>query len=78
MELQEKLKNVLLKNAEQLAKDVIEVGYDDAVELAKAKLKEAIPGTVDDAVIEMVAAALVPALKTALLEQIQKIHTEAA
>jgi len=69
----EQMKAQALKDLEVLLKNQVAVAYDSAAEVMKAKLKEIIPGTVDDAVIEMIAAPMLPALKALLLEQIEKI-----
>ena len=45
----------------------------EAIELAAQKLKDAIPGQADDAIIAVVVAAMKPVLKELLLEQIEKV-----
>lgn len=62
-----------LKDLEVLLKNQVGVAFDAAIELAAGKLKEAIKGPVDDAVIDMIVAALSPVLKEQLLAQIEKI-----
>lgn len=75
--LKEQVKQTLLKQAEQTAKVIVELHFDDALALGKEKLKEAIPGQVDDMVIDLVVNALALPMKEALLAEIEKIHQEA-
>jgi hypothetical protein len=72
-DLMAKMKEQALKDVETLLKNQVEVAYDEAIELASKELAEKIPGQVDDAVINMVVAALAPTLKAKLLEQIEKV-----
>ena len=76
METQElitKMKEQALKDIETLLKNQVGVAYDEAIELASAKLKAAIPGEVDDVIINMVVSSLKPLLKDLLLAQIEKV-----
>jgi hypothetical protein len=75
-ELAKKAKAVALKHIEEMVKEQIELVFDDAVELAAGKLKEAIPGQADDVVINLIVSALKAPLKAALLEQAGKIYAE--
>ncbi len=77
MELQELAKQSLLKNGEAVVAGVVNDVYDPAFVKAKEGLKGAIPGSVDDAIIEMIAAVLQPQLKEILLAEVAKIHKEA-
>ena len=72
-ELLQAAKVQALKDLEVLLKNQVGVVYDGAIQLAAQKLKEAIPGQVDDAVIDVVVAALSPVLKEQLLLQIEKV-----
>lgn len=72
-ELLEGMKVQALKDLEVLLKNQVGVAFDAAIELAASKLKEAIPGEIDDAIIVMVVASLKPVLKEQLLAQIEKI-----
>lgn len=62
-----------LKDLETLLKNQVELVYNQAISLAAAKAKEAIPGQIDDVVIDVFVASLSPVLKALLLEQIEKI-----
>jgi hypothetical protein len=77
MALQEIVKESLLKNGEAMVKAVVNDVYDPAFLEAKEALKLAIPGQVDDAIIELIAGVLQPQLKALLLAQVEKIHEEA-
>ena len=77
MELKDLAKESLLKNGEAFVAGVLGDVYDPAFALAKAKLKEAIPGAVDDAIIDMIAGVLQPSLKEILLAEVAKIHKAA-
>ena len=72
-QLLESMKVQALKDVEVLLKNQVGVAFDEAIELAAGKLKTAIPGEVDDAIIAMVVASLKPVLKEQLLAQIEKI-----
>lgn len=69
----EKMKAQGLKDLEVLLKNQVTVAYDEAIELAAGKLKDVIPGEIDDAIITMVVASLKPVLKEMLLAQIEKV-----
>lgn len=62
-----------LKDIEVLLKNQVAVAYDAAIGLAASKVKTAIPGQVDDMIIDLVIASLGPVLKEQLLAQIEKI-----
>lgn len=72
-QLVENMKQQALKDLEVLLKNQVGVAYDEAIELAAQKLKDAIPGQADDAIIAVVVAAMKPVLKELLLEQIEKV-----
>ena len=73
VQLLEGMKAQALKDLEVLLKNQVSVAFDQAIELAAGKLKEAIPGDIDDAIIAMVVGSLKPVLKEQLLAQIEKI-----
>ncbi len=77
MELQELAKQSLLKNGEAFVAAVLGDVYDPAVGELKAKIKDAIPGDVDDQIIEMIMAVVQPELKKILLEKVAGIYKEA-
>ena len=72
-QLLDSMKVQALKDIEVLLKNQVGVAFDAAIELAGDKLKTAIPGEIDDAIIAMVVASLKPVLKEQLLAQIEKI-----
>jgi len=72
-ELVNTVKGSVAKHGEVMVKAVIEDCYDLSINEAKEALKKLIPGQVDDMVIELVISTFAPALKTALLEQVEKI-----
>lgn len=70
----EPVKKEILKQVEAFLVAQFENGnFDLAVVQLKAKLQEAIPGKVDDVVLDALFPVLMPLLKQALLEQIKKI-----
>lgn len=70
----EPIKKEILKQVEAFLVAQFENGnFDLAVVQLKAKLQEAIPGKVDDVVLDALFPVLMPLLKQALLEQIKKI-----
>ena len=75
MDLQQP-KAIALKHAEAMAKEMVEVCLEPALLEGKEKLKAAIPGQVDDMVLDLVFGALQAPLKAALLAQIEKISAE--
>jgi hypothetical protein len=72
----EQVKAALLKHAEIFAEGIVADLYDPALDAAKEALKKAIPGQVDDAVIELVIGSLKPIFKAELLKQVEKISAE--
>lgn len=64
------------KVLEVVLKDMVTLGYDDLAAALKEEIKKAIPGQVDDAIVDMIAPMLMPAIKTVLLAQIDKISEE--
>lgn len=77
MELKELLKQSALKHAEAFASGFVGECYDAAIVEAKEAVKKAIPGQVDDMIIDLVVQTLAPELKKQLLEKIALIHKEA-
>lgn len=76
MEVQEildKAKAQALKDLQVLLKNQLDLSFDAAAALAIAKLKEAIPGQVDDMVIDVVAPKLIEILKELAAAQIAKV-----
>lgn len=63
----------LKADAKTLVKNQIAVGCDAALDEAFAKLKAAIPGSIDDSIIEMVAPKLKELAKAELLALADKI-----
>ena len=76
MELKEVAKKAALKHGEVFFKGMIGDVYDPALVEAKEALKKAIPGQVDDLVIELVVGNLAPIFKAELLKQVEKISEE--
>jgi len=71
------VKKEALKQVELLLEKAVEAGkVEELVNLVKVEVEKAIPGTVDDMVIELVVPKLIPVLKAALLAQIEKISEE--
>lgn len=71
-ELVEAMKVQAIKDGKALVKNQIELAYDPAVELAVAKLSAAIPGQMDDVILNLVKANVAPILKASILEVIEK------
>lgn len=74
MELKEQAKQIALKHAEEMMKELVDVCMEPALIEAKEAIKQAIPGQIDDAVLEVMFAALMDPAKAALKAQIEKIH----
>lgn len=70
-------KESVLKHGEIFLKGVFGDNYDPAVKLASEAVKKAIPGQVDDMVIDLVVANFAPALKLAILGEIEKVSPAA-
>lgn len=66
-------KEELLVLAENTAKLIVDASYDKAMEMIFDELKKAIPGTIDDAIIDMLKPMIAPKLKELLLAEIAKI-----
>lgn len=64
--------------AEAAAKALVDAAYDRVMELCFEEIKKAIPGTIDDAVIDMLKPIVGPKLKELLLVEIAKIAPEVA
>lgn len=71
------VKSDVLEAAEGLAVKLIEKHFDASFEKVATKLKEAIPGQVDDMVIDMLKGKFQPELKADLLALASEIHKEA-
>ena len=69
-------KKAVLKHGEVFAKGIIGDVYDPAMALAKEKLKQVIPGQVDDVVIDLIVSNLGPVLKEEILKQVDKLSPE--
>lgn len=67
------MKDQVLVIAEEAAKALVETSYDKVMELVFEELKKAIPGTIDDTVIDMLKPIIAPKLKELLLAEIAKI-----
>lgn len=67
------MKEEALAAAEISLELFVEKAFEPVVDGLLEELKKAIPGQVDDAVIEMVKPSLKPIAKKLLLEQIEKI-----
>lgn len=62
------------KDVAVLLKNQVAIGFEAALKEAAEKLKEVIPGDIDNAVIDMFAPKLAELLKEALLAQIAKLE----
>lgn len=69
----EEVKQEVLAGTEVALEAFVEKAYEPVVDGLLNKLKEAIPGTVDDVFINAAAPMLKPIAKQLLLEQIEKI-----
>lgn len=69
-------KKAALKHGEIFAEGYIADVWDPSVLEAKAKLKDLIPGTVADSVVDLIVDSFAPALKVALLAQVEAISPE--
>lgn len=59
--------------AEETAKMVVDAVYDRLLEMILDEVKKAIPGQVDDMIIDTMKPIVAPKMKALLLEQIAKI-----
>ena len=66
-------KEQLLVIAEETAKVLVDASYDRLLELIINELKKAIPGQIDDMVIDAVKPMIGPKMKDLLLAEIAKI-----
>lgn len=66
-------KEKALALAEETAKLVVDATYDRLLEMILDEVKKAIPGTIDDMVIDTVKPVVAPKMKELLLAQIAKI-----
>jgi hypothetical protein len=76
LRLKTKAKNIALKHIEELAKEQVELFFDDALDLAVEELKKAIPGKIDDAVLALIIPAIKEPLKKAILQTLDKIYAD--
>lgn len=67
------IKSELLIIAEATAKAIVDSSYDKLMEIVFDEVKKAVPGTIDDAVIDMMKPLIAPKLKELLLAEIAKI-----
>jgi hypothetical protein len=75
--MEELLKQMEVQAKKDLAlalKNQIEIAYDAAVKEAAGKVKEAIPGQVDDVIIDMIVPAIAPLIKQELVKVIEKLE----
>lgn len=75
--MEELLKQMEAQAKKDLAlalKNQIAIAYDVAVKEATGKVKEAIPGQVDDVIIDMVVPAITPLIKQELIKVIEKLE----
>lgn len=75
--MEELLKQMEVQAKKDLAlalKNQIEIAYDAAVKEAAGKVKEAIPGQVDDVIIDMIVPAIAPLIKQELIKVIEKLE----
>lgn len=63
----------LLVMAEETAKLVVDATYDRLLEMILEEIKKAIPGQIDDMVIDTMKPIIAPKMKELLLVQIAKI-----
>jgi hypothetical protein len=75
--MKELAKKAALKHAEVFFEGMVKDLYDPALAVAKEELKKAIPGQVDDVVIELIVSNLGPVLKAELLKRVEKLSEEA-
>lgn len=59
--------------AEAAAKALVDASYDRLMEVVFEEIKKAIPGTIDDSIIDMLKPIVAPKLKELLLAEIAKI-----
>ena len=62
------------KDLAALLKNQLDLAFEVATKVAAEKLKAAIPGQVDDAIIDMVVPALSPIVKAELLKAIAELE----
>lgn len=66
-------KEQLLTMAENTAKLIVDASYDKLMEMLFDEIKKAIPGTMDDNIIDMLKPIIAPKVKELLLAEIAKI-----
>lgn len=67
------VKDQALEVAELTAKALVDASYDRVMEMIFEEIKKAIPGTIDDMVIDTIKPVVAPKMKELLLAQIAKI-----
>ena len=70
-------KQELLTVAEKAAEAVVNIAFDKVTDALVEEAKKAIPGQVDDAILDMLKPVLAPKLKELLLAEIKKIDGKA-
>jgi len=71
--MEELKKEELLALAENTAKVIVDASYDKLMEMLFDEIKKAIPGTMDDSIIDMLKPIIAPKVKELLLAEIAKI-----
>lgn len=69
----EEIKEELLKNTEILLEGVVDLVFDRIALVAVEAIKGAIPGKLDDVILDAIKTKIIESLKQAALEQIEKI-----
>lgn len=74
--MNETTKEQLLVLAEETAKLLVDASYDRLMETVFAEIKKAVPGTIDDMVIDSLKPLIAPKIKELLLAEIAKISAK--
>jgi len=69
----EEMKDTVLEAAEVSLEVFVEKAYEPLVDGILFEIKKAIPGTLDDSIVDGLATMMKPKVKALLLEQIEKI-----
>lgn len=69
----EETKVKLLEISEDVLKLVVDASYDKLMEIVFEEIKKAIPGTIDDTIIDVLKPMIQPKMKELLLAEIAKI-----
>jgi hypothetical protein len=72
----EEMKDTVLEAAEVSLEVFVEKAYEPLVDGLIEEIKVKIPGTLDDSILDGLAALLKPKMKALLLEQIEKISAK--